>query len=97
MPKHAKPRATKTQPKRAAKPQPKRAKATQKRSGPGAKRATKAAVADIRASNTIDPRVLAAIGLALEDERIAEERSAVLEAGTSGWLALARTRGVRDR
>src|SRR5262245_35029536 len=97
MPKHAKPRAPKSQPKRAAKPQPKRAKASSKPSPARAKRATKTAAAGTRASNAIDPRVLAAIGLALEDERIAAERSAALESGTSGWLALARTRGVRER
>ncbi len=44
---------------------------------------------------TIDPRVLAAIGLALEDEAQASARAAQLSQPASPWVALGRVRGVR--
>ena len=94
MPKRVKTRAAERPLKRDAKPAPKRANAAPKRGKPDVKRG---AAAERAPQNAIDPRVLAAIGLALEDERVAAERSAALDAGASGWLALARTRGVRDR
>jgi hypothetical protein len=70
----------------AAKPKPRASKSAENAPKSGA-----------RKSAAIDPRVLAAIGLALEDERVANERSEVLMQPPSGWVALGRARGVRTR
>jgi hypothetical protein len=61
------------------------------------KRATSTPKPGRRKAAAIDPRVLAAIGLALEDERVVNERSEALMQPASGWVALGRARGVRAR
>jgi hypothetical protein len=48
-----------------------------------------------RSASAIDPRVLAAIGLALEDEAHASDRGAELARPASPWVALGRVRAVR--
>ena len=45
----------------------------------------------------LDPRVLAAIGLALHDEQVAEARDEQLQREASNWTTLARARGTRTR
>jgi hypothetical protein len=61
------------------------------------KRAVSTSKSSPRKSAAIDLRVLAAIGLALEDERIANERAEALMQPATGWVALGRARGVRTR
>jgi hypothetical protein len=60
-------------------------------------RATKAgkSTSSARKTGAIDPRVLAAISLALEDERVASERAEALGQPLSAWVASGRTRAVR--
>jgi hypothetical protein len=48
-----------------------------------------------RKGAAIDPRVLAAIGLALEDELAVSERAETLAQPLSAWVALGRARAVR--
>jgi hypothetical protein len=60
-----------------------------------AKRAKPARSAKASGSGAIDPRVLAAIGLALEDEAQASARAAQLSQPASPWVALGRVRAVR--
>jgi hypothetical protein len=67
-----------------------------KRTSAKTKKASKSAPST-RKSAAIDPRVLAAIGLALEDERIANERAEALMQPPSGWVALGRARSVQTR
>jgi hypothetical protein len=43
----------------------------------------------------VDPRIVAAIGLALYDEQIAAQRDEQLQGEASQWTVLARARGVR--
>ncbi|HET6334060.1 MAG TPA: hypothetical protein VFG30_12650 [Polyangiales bacterium] len=50
-----------------------------------------------RKAGAIDPRVLAAIGLALEDERVASERAETLGQPLSAWVASGRTRAIKAR
>jgi hypothetical protein len=45
----------------------------------------------------LDPRILAAIGLALHDEQVAAQRDEQLQREASQWTILARARGVRTR
>jgi hypothetical protein len=67
-----------------AKPKPRTAKASKPKSG-------------ARKSGAIDPRVLAAIGLALEDERAASDRADALAQPLSAWAVSGRARPVRTR
>jgi hypothetical protein len=62
-------------------------------------RATKAgkSKSSARKAGAIDPRVLAAIGLALEDERVASERAEALGQPLSAWVASGRTRAIKAR
>ena len=88
MPKPTKSRSSK---RAAATSRAKRKPAAKATSKPASARSTP------RAQAGLDPRVLAAIGLALEDERIEDERARELHEAASGWVALARSRGVRTR
>jgi hypothetical protein len=45
----------------------------------------------------LDPRVLAAIALALHDEQVAERRDEQLQGEASQWTTLARARGTQTR
>lgn len=60
-----------------------------------AKRAKPARSAKAGGAGAIDPRVLAAIGLALEDEAQESSRAAQLSQPASAWVALGRVRAVR--
>ena len=67
------------------KPKPKARKAPAKRTKPQP------------APSGLDPRLVAAIGLALHDEQIAAERDEDLRHEASQWAILARGRGLRSR
>jgi hypothetical protein len=60
-----------------------------------AKRAKPARSAKASGTGAIDPRVLAAIGLALEDEAQTSARAGQLSQPASPWVALGRVRAVR--
>ncbi len=45
----------------------------------------------------VDPRVIAAIALALDEDRVASERAEQLERELSPWTALGRVRAVSTR
>src|SRR4051812_16915855 len=91
---------------RTAKPSARKTRASQtsrtKRSGPKAKpsasrNARSATKASALNSAAIDPRIVLAITLALEDERVLRERAEELMQPASAWVALGKTRSVQTR
>jgi hypothetical protein len=66
-----------------------------KAAAPAKRRPSRSAKA--AASSRNDPRVLAAIGLALEDEAQASARAEELARPQSPWVALGRVRAVKTR
>jgi hypothetical protein len=90
MPKTKAKRPSSTKSRSAQKPA--RAPAKKPKAKPAAKGKAKSP-----ASSGIDPRVIAAIGLALEDEARASDRAEELARPQSPWVALGRVRAVKTR
>jgi hypothetical protein len=65
------------------------------RAAKSAARKPSASALSVSSRAAVDPKVLAAISLALEDERVASERAEQLDATPSGWVAMARVRPLR--